>query len=88
MTRSILAPTVAAAVIALVPASASARSGFSFGFSTGPAFHPVHYHPAPIIVAPPPPVVVVRRPVCAYPIPVHHHRPYYGNSFSFSYFGR
>ena len=83
MTRYLAAPILAGAFLC-APVSASARSGFSFGFHSGPAFYPA---PAPILVAPPPVVVVRPRPVCAYP--VAYPRPYYGGSgFHFSYWGR
>lgn len=67
--------------------SANARSGYSFGFSTGPAFggypaYPAYYPPpAPVYPAYP---AYYPAPYVAYPAPYYRPAP----AFNFSYYGR
>ena len=88
MKQIIPALTAAAAIAAFAfsPSVASARSSYSIGISTGPAFYPGPYpgfYPGPVFVG---------RPVCGYPAPYPYYRPYPvwggGPSLSFSYHHR
>lgn len=67
--------------------TAAARSSYSFGFSTGPAWGGYAAYPAAYPVYPAYPAYYRPAPVYAYPYPAYPAYSY-GPNFSFSYHGR
>ncbi len=74
----------AAIVLSALASYADARQGYSFGFSTGPAWYAP---PPPVYYAPPPPPPVYYPAYYVAPRPVYRPAPLFPGGFSFSFHG-